>query len=323
VEEHRSIIEIRRREKRKALVFVHGLQGDPILSWQQFLGLVEQDKRFDDWDIYSFGYRFRLMPIASASTSFEILGLSFYTQLSTKPLAEYERLSIVAHSEGGLIVQSALVNHEDLAARVAQVFFFATPSAGLRLLSLEWVPPIVRVLEPLVLTPLFGTLLKRIFDFLLRGFSDLRPGSPFLTDLAKGWQQKFADHAPFQYWTIAAESHAFVPVESSLLTFAAEHRLVAPGSHVSVIKPESPDAISLRIVRNALVAEAPPKDTVEAAKGTIALASKQEADEFDVFVYHSSADGSEALQIAVSKSPITSGFAPPRLKPSEATRMKV
>ena len=109
--EHGSIIEIRRREKHKALVFVHGLQGDPRLSWQQFLEFVEQDTGFDEWDIYSFGYRFRLMPISSASTSFELLGLSFYTQLSTKPLAQYERLSIVAHSEGGLIVQSALVNH--------------------------------------------------------------------------------------------------------------------------------------------------------------------------------------------------------------------
>jgi hypothetical protein len=147
------------------------------------------------------------------------------------------------------------------------------------------------------LSPFVGQLLSWLFEFLFRQLVELRPGSPFLQRLAERWQQKFGGGSPFRYWAIAGDRDALVSVDS-LLTFSAEHRLVAPGDHASVIRPESPDAVSVQVVRNALRDEALPEDTRRAAQGTVTLASKQEADEFDVFVYYTTSNGGEVRQIS-------------------------
>ena len=44
-------------------------------------------------------------------------------------LAGYERLVLVAHSLGGLVIQRALLDDQELLQKVKRVFLFATPSA--------------------------------------------------------------------------------------------------------------------------------------------------------------------------------------------------
>lgn len=292
-----QIVVIRRNSRKRAIVFVHGLAGDPIQSWQRFPEFLERDESLSGWDIYSFGYPSSAFSLVRTAPSYETLALLLHTQLRKTALAEYERLAIVTHGEGGLIVQLALLAHEDLVAATSHLFFFGVPTAGLRLLSLNFLKPLAWLFERFILFPGFDSLLSGLLEFVFKPLFDLRPGSQFLVGLEQKWQEKFGTLAPFQYWAIAGDKDTLVSVDS-LLAFSSEHRLVVPGDHMSVIKPQSPGAVSVQVVRNALREQPIPELPRRAALGTIELEVKQEADEFDVFLYHASPDGTEIREIS-------------------------
>ena len=217
-----------------------------------------------------------------------------YTRLTQSSLKSYEQLALVAHAEGRLIAQLALVNHEDLAARVTHVFFFAPLNGGLRHPAiplirfvfdhLGWLWPFGFLAEPIL-----GLLKKTLFQPLF----DLLRDSPFLCTLNDRWKETFGERRPFQYWAIAAAQDQLVSIES-LTLFRAAQRLVVPGNHFSLVKPDSPAASSVQILVNALVNRQPPELAHQAARGTIELESKLEGGEFDTFLYCNSTD-SEAL----------------------------
>ena len=145
------LVPIRRSNQRSAIVFVHGLLGDPRKSWQHFPEFLERDEGLSGWDIYSFGYA--SSAFSFAAPSYETLALLLYTQLRKTQLADYDRLAIVAHGEGGLIVQMALSDHEDLAKCISHTFFFATPNGGLRLGALESLTPFLHALGLVLFVP--------------------------------------------------------------------------------------------------------------------------------------------------------------------------
>ncbi len=287
------MIAIRNNVRPRAIVFVHGWMGDALLTWQPLFGILENNESLSDWDIYSFGYKSTVWSMPTYQT----LALSLYTAICKSNLAEYESLAIVAYAEGGLIAQLALLSHEDLLTRVHQVFFFATPNAGLRLLSVDVFGPLHLLLRISRFLSLFSSLLNNLFESLLEPLLEIRPGSPFLRVLGERWRQRFGDHAPFDYWAIAGDRDVSVSVDS-LLTFSEEHRLVATGDHFSIIRPDSVDSPTVQILLSALRNQPLPDDPRRAAQGTITLAVKQELREFDVFLYSASRDGDEVRQIS-------------------------
>jgi len=117
-----------------------------------------------------------------------------YTRLTQSSLKSYEQLALVAHAEGRLIAQLALVNHEDLAARVTHVFFFAPLNGGLRHPAiplirfvfdhLGWLWPFGFLAEPIL-----GLLKKTLFQPLF----DLLRDSPFLCTLNDRWKETFGE----------------------------------------------------------------------------------------------------------------------------------
>lgn len=240
------------------------------MSWEAFANFLQTDHRLEGWDVLSFGYaRHRSLPAVASA---------LHLQLNAPNFSGYSDLAFVTHSIGGLIVQQALLDHEDLVSRVGHAFFFASPNEGMRL--------------PGALLPGFGWA----FSKFLRT-QDFEQDSPYLHDLNRRWDEKFGSAVPFKYWSIAGDRDSIVSAVS-LTAFSSARRLVVPGTHVSLIKPESPDSPSLAIVTEELTRGDVPSAAKQAAEGIVTLQANRAAGEFGVFMYCNHVDLEEVLQIA-------------------------
>jgi tetratricopeptide (TPR) repeat protein len=162
----------------------------------------------------------------SADPELPIVATMFRTELSMTPLDRYESLALIAHSMGGLVAQQALLDDPLLVGRVRHLILFGTPSGGLRKAS--WVKMWKRQLR------------------------NMAQEGEFVTNLRRTWASSFADPAPFNLMTIAGSKDQFVPPESSLEPFARRLRYVVPGDHLSMVKPDKPEAESVRLVVSTL-----------------------------------------------------------------------
>lgn len=270
------LLTFRDEGSKAAMVFVHGFAGNPYKSWDQFANFFTSDHRAGEWDCFSFGY-------SSVRTSFRSATADLYATLSSSPLAAYERIALVTHSTGGLIVQSALLDYEDLVTRVAAVFFFALPSNGF-------------VYPPKILTaiPIIGQLLR---TFSTDQIASLAPGSPLLMDLRTRWDAKFGKEAPFSYYSIAGARDNVVLL-GALATLGAEHRLVADEDHISIIRPTSGHRESIEIVVEALNKQPLPAAPKHKAEVVLELAAKEKRGTYDVFLYYSFGDRNIGRAIA-------------------------
>ena len=104
-----------------AIVFVHGFTGDVEKTWGNIPEFLNQQPELAGWDLVGFGYeskrRFDIVNLWSADASLEEISTKLDTALDGRP--RYEKIALVAHSMGGLIVQRALVKYSKLRARVS------------------------------------------------------------------------------------------------------------------------------------------------------------------------------------------------------------
>lgn len=183
------------------------------------------------WDIHCVGYPTSLCPditgVWSADPSLVALS-DYFTRMMRDGLQVYEKLSIVAHSMGGLIVQRALLDC-GCVDRVAHVMLFATPSAGLQ-----------------------KARLTRIFK---RQIKDMSPGSEFIRELRQKWNADF-ERPKFDFRVIAGLSDDFVPSKSSLDPFDPQFHDRVMGNHSEMVKPAMRDSDSARLVIETLQGKA-------------------------------------------------------------------
>jgi pimeloyl-ACP methyl ester carboxylesterase len=126
----RYFLPFRRIGNKKAIIFLHGLLGE-VGVWTPMAKLLLSDPALADWDIFSLGYRTTvLFQPFTEEPSLENQCELLYTNLVIPPIALYESLAFVAHSAGGLVLQRALVNFDDVLQRTTHTFFFGTPSTG-------------------------------------------------------------------------------------------------------------------------------------------------------------------------------------------------
>jgi len=238
-----------------ALIFVHGFGGEPTKTWGQFPDFLLQDSRLHNWDLYSLGYPsglgLDLVGIWRANPSIDTIAKSLITYAKVQ-FKRYQRLAFIAHSMGGLVVQRALVDDPDFARHVGHLFFFGTPSNGLR-------------------KALF-------FQFWKRQIDNMAEGSPFITDLRERWSSTFVNsQSPFQYWVTAGDQDEFVPRHSSQHGFVDHRCCVVPGDHLSIVKPENLESLSVQIVLNGITGGANTIDVADAAQRAIENRQFQEA----------------------------------------------
>jgi pimeloyl-ACP methyl ester carboxylesterase len=219
-----NVTSIRNSGCDKAVVFLHGFTGTRDDTWDRFPGLVGSATA--DWDIFTVGYATTLLPdvvgIWSADPDLPILAAMLRTQLGIPPFSRYRSLALIAHSMGGLVAQKALVDDPTTAGRVRHLILFGTPSAGLR--KAGWAP------------------------FWKRQLKNMAEGSDFIRDLRQGWQRLYGAGSPFNFLVVAGASDQFVPSTSSLEPFDTRIQRVVIGDHVSIVKPATSEAPSVRLV---------------------------------------------------------------------------
>lgn len=218
-----SIEQLVKRESksRTAVIFVHGFTGDGQSTWSELGPRIMDDPLMESWDAWLITYASSFMPdllvgLWSADADLDQIALMLCTAITKTELSQYESIVLVAHSMGGLVVQRALLNDEDIAARTHAVVLYGTPSGGLSKAS-------------------------RIRRF-KRQLRDMVADGEFITKLRHDWNARFGEKLPFNFLAVAGESDQFVPPMSSLDPFPKENCAVVAGNHVSMIHPHEADS---------------------------------------------------------------------------------
>jgi pimeloyl-ACP methyl ester carboxylesterase/cation transport regulator ChaC len=128
---------------RRAIVFVHGFRSSEA-TWQPLLTLLEQDPSVTaDFDFHTFSYETAAgaMPVVRRLPTLDEAGKSLAATLEDTLAGpdgkdRYIDMTVVGHSMGGLIIQSALLEllkpsgSTRTLEHVRQVILFATPNFG-------------------------------------------------------------------------------------------------------------------------------------------------------------------------------------------------
>ena len=229
-----NINAVRQQGQDRAVVFVHGFTGSRDDTWDRFPALLGTSTT--EWDIFTVGYATTLLPdvvgVWSADPDLPILSTMLSTQLDITPFSRYRALALIAHSMGGLVVQKALVDNPQIAARVRHLILFGTPSGGLR--KTKWL------------------------SFWKRQLKNMARGSSFINTLRADWERLYGAKPPFEVLVVAGASDQFVPPGSSLDPFDRRVQRVVVGDHLSIVKPADTNAPSVNLVLTTLGLGAPP-----------------------------------------------------------------
>src|SRR5260370_22330956 len=93
----------RSTHQKRALIFVHGYNGNPRESWRAFAQLLLADQRLSGWDILSFGYGIPSSILGAAA--------SLTSRMSQPEMSGYTELAFVTHNIGRLHLRPSLVDH--------------------------------------------------------------------------------------------------------------------------------------------------------------------------------------------------------------------
>lgn len=240
------------REEHKneaAIIFIHGFSGDSKKTWGIFPSLICKEKALKSWDVFSVGYTtsllFDISSIWAADPPLDRIAGYFNTLVDLPPFDKYKALVLVAHSMGGVVVQRALVDNEDLVDRTSHLLLFGAPSAGLIKASL--------------------------FARLKRSIRDMASGSVFIKDIRRRWNKQFGKKIPFHFLAVAGDRDEFVSTQSSLSPFPAKCQRVIAGDHLEIVKPQDSNHMGFKLLLNALSplsATAVPVDTARLALET-------------------------------------------------------
>lgn len=248
-----------RKDARAAVVFVHGFSGHIHDTWGRFPEFVLGDGDLTEWDAWMLGYptglRIDLLGLWAADPGLDKLALRLVTDITHGSLKQYGAIALVAHSMGGLVVQRALLESDELRGRVSHVLLCGTPSGGLIKAGL------VRWLKP--------------------QFRHMAAGGSFIRTLRTDWTRRFGSRPVFRFLAAAGERDEFVPASSCLGPFhagaGAGPVAVIPGNHVEMVKPDRPDDLCVKLLTGFLKGEAESTGPSNSAKVAVELGDFQAA----------------------------------------------
>lgn len=228
---------------RAAVIFVHGFCGNVGTTWASFLKNFLNDHRLNDWDVYSAGYPTNLsidLPIWTSDPDIRLCAAGLATKVRLAPLDHYHAIALVAHSMGGLVVQRAILDSEELRSRLTHVVLYGTPSAGVSKASV-------------------GARIKR-------QARDMCAGSVFVAQLRESWQKTIGERPRFSFTAVAGETDAFIPASSSIDPFPNSQQAVVPGNHLEIVRPDSTDHYSYDLLYKILTNSHGAFSAVESAR---------------------------------------------------------
>ncbi|MFY0630922.1 MAG: alpha/beta hydrolase [Flavobacteriaceae bacterium] len=207
------------KENNSVVLFLHGFTGDPIETFKNIPDLLIANDLIDGYDMFSIGYSSSLMPdiganIWSADPDINNLSEYFKTLLETR-FNNYNKISIVAHSMGGLVAQNGILKlGEKEFKKITHLLMFGTPSGGLNIANFK------------------------IAKLLKRQMKDLGSKSNFILKLRANWDDRFKKEYPFEFKVIAGLSDEFIDRASSLEVFEYRYGHQIEGNHSTMIKAD-------------------------------------------------------------------------------------
>ena len=221
-----QIISHRDLSKDAAIIFIHGFGGDYKKTWKEFPKFLMKEKSLNSWDVFSIGYRSRLIPRKimywQDEPDLKILAQELETLIGTQ-FKDKQTLCIIAHSMGGLIAQRAIMNDDIIRDKVSSLFCFGTPSNGLEK--------------------------ARKVSWLQGQLKDMSKDSEFILTLRKDWNALFPS-SNIKFIACAGTLDDFVPRVSSLDCFQKQHQRVVAGDHTSIVKPLSNSDTQVQLIVN-------------------------------------------------------------------------
>ncbi|TMR90790.1 alpha/beta fold hydrolase [Nonomuraea basaltis] len=227
---------------RVAIVFVHGIFSSPK-TWSRLEQVMDSDPDMVAFDRFHFTYwtpRMRINPLRRIP-DFNTVADSLQTYLDND-VSDYQRVVLVSHSQGGLIVQRLLARmlHRGRGRRlrrIGRIIMFACPNSGSQLFNIArrgswfWRHPHERELRPLndLVTETQQLILERIVYTSTR--TDDRCHIPIIA--------------------CAGESDGIVTPASAKGVFPSTE--VVPGDHFTIIRPDSVTHRSYTLLKNALL----------------------------------------------------------------------
>jgi pimeloyl-ACP methyl ester carboxylesterase len=229
--------------KHTAMILIHGFHGGDG-TWGELPAFLRSDPALEGFEVLTWCYPAGLNKLANKAPTFwsrdpsiDTIGRSLRTMLDHGLPESIERLVLVGHSMGGLVIQSFLL--EELLAgrgkhlqRVTEVVLLGTPSAGME--KARWL----------------GLLTSQV--------SNMATNSQFIQTLRKHWtdemERRLVDPndrtVSFRLTSVVGDKDAFVPPQSALSPFPYAEQLVVPGDHRSMTKPVTQEALLVRLLRN-------------------------------------------------------------------------
>lgn len=151
----KGLFSVRQDKNVAAIIFVHGLQGDPYKTWtkkgyESLPHMLSADEKYNEFDIFTFGYDTGFI---FKRSEFQDIGDILCTEIEAK-LTEYKTISFITHSMGGIVVQSMLTEQVErknykLLKRIDGIVYLAVPFLGSNVASKAsfipylFVPPIL------------------------------------------------------------------------------------------------------------------------------------------------------------------------------------
>lgn len=132
----KGLLEVRKLGNAVAIIFVHGLQGDPYRTWTKkgcsaLPNLFVDDEMYNHFDVFTFGYNTGFI---FKRHHFKEISNLLYTEINAK-LGDYKSIFFITHSMGGIVVQSMLteqVEHrnKDFLKLIYGIVYLAVPFLG-------------------------------------------------------------------------------------------------------------------------------------------------------------------------------------------------
>ena len=245
----------RYKKNKNLVVFVHGFTGNYLSTWGAFPELLTGDPRLMHFDFLFWGYSsnfffpkedFLLKNIRQLFTQFlskhktnqhiEVVAQGLQTELNY--LDEYDNITLIGHSLGGLVIRSYIIQNlkgfkkenQERIKKINQIILFGTPNEGLDIANNK----ILRGIN------------SQIYD--MGSYND------FITTLREEWIETVFKNSDIKFSAlmVAGEEDYFVPFEQ-VTKYFRDNRELTKGDHINLVKPNSIHDTSYKIVANNLL----------------------------------------------------------------------
>lgn len=229
------------------ILFVHGLGGTASGTWADFPKYIKADPALADYEVGFFEYPTALVnfKVWKKYPKIQMLADALRTLIDNR-YAEHRPIILVAHSLGGLIARSYLVDGimSDVPLRVSKLLLYAVPNTGTGLSriakKISWRHPQLR---------------------------QLCKGSDLITDLNRAWERlNVTDKVVIRY--VVADNDNVVD-ETSAKAFPgnADIAVLLGHDHRSCVKPTSAEDLVFEILKNFTLQNVRPAQAPSTAPG--------------------------------------------------------